>query len=164
MLGQHARHGGCPTEGEQWRIGFSRVEWQITTNGNQYQKVPNTPEDNWVWSPQGVVDMHRPEMWGLLQFTTSTAGGASAVAPLPGKPARDLALEIYYAQRDFLKAHNRWATTLVELGLEEGKFPPGVEPPVLTRSKEGYTCAVGFKDGERQRVWEIRQDRRLKLN
>ena len=25
------------------------------------------PEDNWFWSPQGVVDMHRPEMWGIRQ-------------------------------------------------------------------------------------------------
>jgi hypothetical protein len=25
-------------------------------------------EDNWVWSPQGVVDMHVPEHWGHVQF------------------------------------------------------------------------------------------------
>ncbi len=59
VLAQHARHGGHPKEGEQWRIDFSRVEWQITTNGNKYQKVPKRSEDNWVWSPQGVIDMHQ---------------------------------------------------------------------------------------------------------
>ena len=164
VLAQHARHGGQPTEGEQWRIGFSRVEWQITTNGNKYQKVPNTPEDNWVWSPQGVIDMHRPEMWGLLQFTRQAAGGQSVAAPLLGKTARDLALEIYYTQRDFRNSHHRWATNLVELGWDAAGLPPGVELPVLQLSPDGYTCAVGFKGGDRRHVWQIREDRLLKLD
>ena len=48
------------------------------------------------------------------------------VAPIPGKPARDLALEIYYAQRDFLDTRtSAWATNLTELGLK----PPPYSPP-----------------------------------
>ena len=39
--------------------------------GGKYRKIPNTPEDNWVWSPQGKVDMHRPERWGYVQFSTA---------------------------------------------------------------------------------------------
>jgi hypothetical protein len=31
-------------------------------------KVPNTNEDNWVWSPQGLINMHVPEMWGRVRF------------------------------------------------------------------------------------------------
>jgi hypothetical protein len=126
--------------------------------------VPRTPEDNWVWSPTGVVDMHRPEMWGLLQFTRRPAGEAIAVAPIPGKPARDLALEIYYAQLDFSKAHKRWAANLVELAWNTRDLPPGVEPPVLEPSPDGYTCSVAYKEGGRRRVWHIRQDRLLKLD
>jgi hypothetical protein len=26
------------------------------------------PEDNWVWSPQGLIDMHVPEHWGYITF------------------------------------------------------------------------------------------------
>lgn len=163
-LAQYARHDGPPDEGEQWRIGFSRVEWQIATQGNKYRKVPKTPEDNWVWSPQGVIDMHRPEMWGRLQFTRRVSGDQSAIAPLPGKPARDLALEIYYAQRDFRAAHHRWATNLAELGWNGAELPPGAEPPVLQLTRDGYTCAVGFPSGDRRRVWRIRQDRLLRLD
>ena len=33
-----------------------------------YRKTPNRPEDNWVWSPQGVINMHVPEQWGYLHF------------------------------------------------------------------------------------------------
>ena len=57
-----------PTTGDVWRINFSRVEWQVRIADGRYEKVPGLPEDNWVWSPQGVVDMHQPEMWGFLEF------------------------------------------------------------------------------------------------
>ena len=48
----------APVPGTQWRLNFSRVEWK-----------PGQPkEDNWVWSPQGLIDMHVPEHWGYLNF------------------------------------------------------------------------------------------------
>ncbi len=48
----------APRDGTEWRINFSRVEW-----------TPGNPkEDNWVWSPQGVVNMHVPDRWGYLTF------------------------------------------------------------------------------------------------
>lgn len=47
-----------PQPGTQWRINFSRVEW---TQGKP-------KEDNWVWSPQGVINMHVPDRWGYLHF------------------------------------------------------------------------------------------------
>jgi hypothetical protein len=126
--------------------------------------VPGVPEDNWVWSPQGVVDMHRPEMWGLVQFTDRPADETISVAPIPGKPARDLALEVYYAEKDFWNAHKCWATNLVELNLPQSKLPAGVRPPVLKPTADGYVCAVAFQAGNRQHVWRIRQDRLLKLD
>ena len=163
-LAARARHAGPPNEGEQWRLDFSRVEWQITHTNGGYQKVPNTPEDNWVWSPQGVVDMHRPEMWGQLQFTRQPVGQAVAITPIPGKPARDLALDIYYAQRDFWAAHLAWATNLAQLGWSAPAASPGVGAPELTPTADGYACAVTFQDAGRQRVWRIRQDRLLTLD
>ncbi len=41
-----------------WKVGFSRVEW-LKEGG---------PEENWVWNPTGLVDMHQPENWGVLRF------------------------------------------------------------------------------------------------
>ena len=58
-----------PKQGEEWRINFSRVEWQHTIVNGKYEKIPKTPEDNWVWSPQGVVNMHVPEKWGFVRFS-----------------------------------------------------------------------------------------------
>lgn len=163
VLSQRARHPGAPGEGERWRMGFSRVEWQITTNGG-YQKVPKTPEDNWIWSAQGVVDMHRPEMWGVVQFTSRAPSETPSVAGIPGKAARDVAIGIYYQQRDFWKTHHRWATNLTELGGGTTELPSGVSAPRLDVTGDGFVCSVSFRDGEKERTWRIRQDRRLKLD
>ncbi len=52
------QHVPAPMPGDAWRINFSRVEW----------KAGQPKEDNWVWSPQGLIDMHVPEHWGFLRF------------------------------------------------------------------------------------------------
>lgn len=62
-----------PKNGEQWRINFSRVEWDFElTNGLYSRKKENgkfLPEYNWVWSNQGAINMHLPENWGYIQFS-----------------------------------------------------------------------------------------------
>lgn len=57
-----------PHTGDQWKINFSRVQWHLDIIDGKYVKRPGLPEDNWVWSPQGVIDMHQPERWGLIEF------------------------------------------------------------------------------------------------
>lgn len=59
---------GRPNPGESWRMNFSRVEWRTRVVDGKYEKIPGLKEDNWVWSPQGVVNMHVPEKWGVVQF------------------------------------------------------------------------------------------------
>ena len=66
-LGQH------PHAGKEWRINFSRVEWQHELVDGKYVKVKGTKEDNWVWSPQGVINMHVPEHWGYVKFVENVA-------------------------------------------------------------------------------------------
>lgn len=62
-----------PSVGATWRINFSRVQWQSIPSGTTYtkKKTPEgkrIPEYNWVWTPQGRIDMHIPEKWGYLNF------------------------------------------------------------------------------------------------
>jgi hypothetical protein len=59
---------GRPNPGDQWRVNFSRVEWQHDVVDGKYVKRPGLKEDNWVWSPQGVINMHVPEHWGYVRF------------------------------------------------------------------------------------------------
>jgi hypothetical protein len=70
-----------PENDSIWRINFSRVNWQhdIDENGKYSRKKNpetnrNLPEYNWVWSPQGVINMHVPEHWGFLHFSTEKPG------------------------------------------------------------------------------------------
>jgi len=68
-LGEYARQKAPPAEGDDWRVNFSRVEWLTEIVDGKYHKLPGKKEDNWVWSPQGLIDMHVPEKWGFVQFT-----------------------------------------------------------------------------------------------
>lgn len=68
VLGEFAHKPAPPNPGDEWRVNFSRVEWQHEVIEGKYRKVSNTKEDNWVWSPQGVINMHVPEKWGRVHF------------------------------------------------------------------------------------------------
>jgi cellulose/xylan binding protein with CBM9 domain len=63
-----------PDDGETWRMNFSRVQWETEYCDNNYYKKVDTDngkplrESNWVWSPQGVINMHVPEEWGYVTF------------------------------------------------------------------------------------------------
>ena len=74
-----------PRPGDQWRINFSRVELQFDVVDGKYRKVLKG-DQNWVWSPQGVVDMHRPELWGYVQFSTAKPGARRFGPTRPAPP------------------------------------------------------------------------------
>ncbi|MFT5494675.1 MAG: hypothetical protein ACI9TH_000066 [Kiritimatiellia bacterium] len=99
-LQRYAGTMSCPPEsGDQWRMNFSRVHWLHEIIDGRYVKVPREahPEDNWVWSPQEAIDMHRPERWGLVQFD------ANCDAPFMLDecwPLRELLMELYDQQRE----------------------------------------------------------------
>ncbi|MCB1219409.1 MAG: carbohydrate-binding family 9-like protein [Planctomycetales bacterium] len=111
--------GASPPEtGDRWKINFSRVQYHVTVDNGEYLRdqdgngQPLDPE-NWVWSPQGVVAMHCPEMWGVVEF----AGGIV----VPGKPelnseeyARQALMCMYYWQRDYHDEHGEYSGRKVE--------------------------------------------------
>jgi hypothetical protein len=66
---EEARLGSPPGLGDTWRMNFSRVQWPLVKTSDGYAKEPGAKEDNWVWTPQWAVDMHRPEHWGRVRFT-----------------------------------------------------------------------------------------------
>lgn len=130
-LTEVAGRQGAPRPGERWRVNFSRVEWRTRVADGRYEKQKGPdgkplPEDNWVWSPQGLVDMHYPEMWGFVQFSAAPAGTAEQPADLqPGDHARWALRRIYYAQRNRRAASGTYSATLKDLGLEDLKLPEG---------------------------------------
>jgi hypothetical protein len=161
-LESRAHRPSPPRDGDQWRINFSRVEWEQTNDGKTYTKVPKRPEDNWVWSPQGVIDMHRPSRWGFVQFSERSPG-QEVYRPDPAGPVRDRLMEIYEAQRSHREKSKTWSNNLKELGLNEPLLNPATEPPILRQTDSGYEAELTLKaapDYPKQ-TWVIRQDSRI---
>ena len=74
--------GGQTTvpKNEFWRMNFSRVNWDFDIENGKYQRARDKKtgkylhEYNWVWSPQGVINMHEPEHWGYVYFSEKQVG------------------------------------------------------------------------------------------
>ncbi|MCZ6837104.1 MAG: carbohydrate-binding family 9-like protein [Planctomycetota bacterium] len=89
-----------PRDGDQWRMNFSRVQWPHEIVDGAYRKIEGAKADNWVWSRQGVIDMHRPSTWGCLQFSDLIAGqGEAKVDPDSTRAARNVLMGIWERQQ-----------------------------------------------------------------
>lgn len=109
-----------PRDGEQWRLNFSRVQWPTTVVDGRYEKDIDTsaahPEDNWVWSPQGAIDMHRPEHWGIVEFSDATPKRDSvSVSVSPNTRVKRLLRGLYHRQREHHEIHGHYAPSLDDL-------------------------------------------------
>lgn len=118
-----------PLDGEFWKINFSRVQWHTEIVDGKYQKIKDATsnkflsEENWVWSEQGVINMHYPERWGLALFSTNLVGGDKIAFAYPDEEilGRFLWL-IYYKQQNFKKVNGKYAESLLDLDLENEVF------------------------------------------
>lgn len=165
-----------PAPGERWRVNFSRVQWRVDypsaagATGFRYEREldPATgrrrPEDNWVWSPQGAIDMHAPEMWGFVQFSPLEAGAAgtarAAREAFRVDPADDAAFalrQVYYAQRAYRARYGELAPDLAALGLSAPpasiagweRLPP---PPRMTVQAGSFEAVLVLDDGRSLRI------------
>lgn len=156
-LAQHANVSCPPKEGDRWRIDFSRVEWTTDVIKNVYVKRKGLKEDNWIWSPQGVVDMHRPETWGFVQFTYGRPGTVK-FRRAPDYAARMYLIQIYYAQNAFYRKYNRWAS-VKELGwaARDSRFEGSLR---LEPGSLGFKASVQSRTDSAKRVC-IGQDSRF---
>jgi hypothetical protein len=160
-LAEYAHRPAPPRNGDQWRVNFSRVEWQHEVVEGRYRKVAGTREDNWVWSPQGAIDMHRPERWGYVQFSTARPG-RDRFRPDPTLPARDLLHQVYYAQRTYRQQHGRYTATFDELGLKDLAHASLAGPLRLEFTPEGYTATARLKvEKGAGRTLHLRSDSRI---
>jgi len=115
-----------PKNGDVFKINFSRVNWQTDIIDGKYvrKKDPETnkrlPEYNWVWSPQGVINMHYPERWSMVQFSEKPVTAEKEIFQLPveEKFSKYLWL-IYYKQLVFTREVGVYAPTLKRLNLPE---------------------------------------------
>lgn len=148
-----------PQNGDVWKINFSRVQWQTEHIDGKYTKKINPetgkhfPEDNWVWSPQGVINMHYPERWSMVQFSSNPVDGAKENFELPTeeKWAKHLWL-VYYKQLQFIRKYGNYSPTLSQL-----------DTPV-SGIENGFSYELNLKTNERKFVASLKVENGLLIS
>lgn len=119
-----------PKDGDQWKINFSRVQWQTEIKDGKYikKKNPKTkkvlPENNWVWSPQGIIAMHYPERWGIVEFSYKVveANFPSTAIINSDDEAKNALMKIYYEQKTYFLNNNSYTKNIEDLKVPEFKL------------------------------------------
>jgi hypothetical protein len=114
-----------PTDGTIYRINFSRVEYDTKIENGRNVKLKDSagrdlPEHNWSWSAQGEINMHSPEHWSYLMFSTHEADDVVFKLPYAEEQKKYLWL-IYYRQKQWQREHHAYAKSLGKLGIG-GKY------------------------------------------
>ena len=148
-----------PKDGSFWRIDFSRVEWDTQVVDGKYVKLKdstgrNLPEHNWVWSPQGVINMHFPERWGYLKF--SKGDDKTFEIPYAEQQKQYLWL-IYYKEQLWYKEHHGYNQDLEKFGLDKKETVNNNSNTLNLEATEHQFMAF-INDDKEQFIWTINQE------
>ncbi|MCH2142636.1 MAG: carbohydrate-binding family 9-like protein [Phycisphaerales bacterium] len=145
----------CPPRArDTWWVNFSRVQWQADIRQDKYHKIKDLREDNWVWSPQGAIDMHRPEYWGLVHFVATSHGVEGFQVPADTE-ARAQMRRLIDAVEQYHATHESSPTALSELQLTH-PLDQALPTPVIT-AIHGRTVIVQSyttSGGDRKLVYD----------
>lgn len=154
-----------PRPGDVWRVNFSRVEYRMETGGGVYRKAADAetgktlPEDNWVWSPQGLVNIHLPEMWGYVLLSGDAEPGPAPDFPSASDEGAKWALRrVYYREWAFRNAHGAFSEKPGELGLADDagvRAGAGAAKLRIRATDSLFEASLAVPNGA---TWRIRQD------
>jgi len=142
--------GGPPPENNFWRINFSRVQWQHELVDNRYLRLKDSlgnyvEESNWVWSPQGVINMHEPEHWGYVYFSSqdiSKQSNQGFVVPIDEKIKWKM-YQVYRAQKVYYRKNRHWARDLKSLQLDPLQVEGKLLQPTFEVHATGWNLSIG---------------------
>lgn len=131
-----------PSSLSSWRINFSRVEW-----------IPGQEnEENWVWSPTGMINMHMPERWGWLFFDVAPIGSIDCEdRPVAADIAHDILWAMFYAQMDAKSEIGVYLTDVKDFGLS-AKEKDAVGDISVEATSDYFKLEVCSADGKRYTV------------
>jgi hypothetical protein len=157
-----------PGAGDQWRVNFSRVEYRVEVQDGKSIKVadPATgkslPDDNWVWAPTGLVNIHYPEMWGFVQFSDRAVGeGEETFLRRPVEAAKWALRQVYYKQKVHFLKHDRYSDSLSDLGLGPIDVTGYEWPPRIWAARNQWEACLRSEDG-REHLWLNQEGRLIK--
>ena len=164
VLNECARKAKMPQDGQQWRINFSRVQWFTKVVNAEYVKMKDANgkklhENNWVWSPQGVIAMHRPETWGYVQFASGTE---QAFIPDADEEVKWALRQLYYRQKAYYEENKFYAPNGIALRLGEVQLKGQKFKPEILVHQAGYIATYRSLSGDG--FWCIQNDGKIWLN
>ncbi len=115
-----AQYNRIPKNGEYYRINFSRVQWKVDHIDNSYIKQINPetgkhyPEDNWVWAPTGVINIHYPELWSFVFFSDESKNEEGYIIPEDERIKWELR-KLYYAEQSYWDETGHFTNSLDSL-------------------------------------------------
>jgi hypothetical protein len=154
-----------PGEGDFWRANFSRVQWKTEVTDGGYVRLKDKQgkylaEDNWVWSAQGVINMHFPERWGYLHFIKSK--GTAFTLPYQDKQKPYLWLT-YYKQKAYFKNHKKYASSLKELCIETNTFMIDSHKNILETKGDAHQFLSTIEDRNQQIKISLNQQGQISI-
>lgn len=132
-----------PKIGEFCRVNFSRVQWTVDVEDNKFVKRKNEqgnvlPEDNWVWSPTGIVNIHYPELWGYVFFVDK-----DEKFEIPDDEYIKWELrKLYYDMYEYRDEHGVFSS---EIKVNTDRITPCIEV-----TKNSFEITTPSKDGKRE--------------
>ncbi|MES2892198.1 MAG: carbohydrate-binding family 9-like protein [Bacteroidota bacterium] len=144
-----------PAAGATWRINFSRVQWDLDIVGDRYVKKVDSstrrslPEHNWVWSPQGVINMHYPERWGHVFFSSKAAGASNpSITTAGNEHLKNYLWLLYYKQQSYRRQLGRYAASLNEIQLPANIKRKELEATIqLNATGDQFNATIAATDG-----------------
>ncbi|PKL82757.1 MAG: carbohydrate-binding family 9-like protein [Ignavibacteriae bacterium HGW-Ignavibacteriae-3] len=160
---------GAPKDGEQWRINFSRVEWKLKTSGDNYKKEinPSTgkpyPEDNWVWAPTGLINIHYPEMWGYVQFSNAVSGREKIeFEKKEFENAKWVMRKLYYSEKTFYMNNQAYTNDVSKLDMLDMIVDGYIWPPKIEATTNFFEAVLVSSDGKE--IISIKNDGEVRVN
>lgn len=147
-----------------WRVNFSRVNWQHDIINNQYTRKKDAngkflPEYNWVWSPMGVINMHEPEKWGYVYFSSKEVGEKDSFSIPQEDTVKWELYRLYRAQKSYYKNHKSWATNLDSISKKDIVINNEKLNPILENHATGYNISLKSPFSNKRLI--IREDGKI---
>ena len=121
------------------------TDGRYTKRSSPAARIP-LPENNWVWSPQGAINMHMPERWGFCAVLRRLPGaGTDAFVEDPNERVKWALRRLYYRQRALRARTGAYAATLDALNVSDVRVEGLDFRPVMHATPSLYEIvAPGF--------------------
>jgi len=98
----------------------------------------------------GVINMHEPEKWGYVYFSSKQAGEKEVFNIPEDEKIKWTLFEYYRAQKSYFKTHEKWATTIDDLKLDNIKENTII--PILENHSNGWNITVNSPFSKQQLI------------